>query len=378
MHERLKAELAGLREQDQFRELSILTGIDLGSNDYLGLSSHPRLREAIASAAKNDARVASTGSRLLSGNSQRWEQLEAEFAEFVGAEAALFFPSGYLANIGLLSSVLRRTDTVYCDSANHASIIDGIRLSFARKVVFPHLDLEYLEHAMRRTGAAGDRFVVVESVFSMEGDRAPLQDLIALCDRYGAALIVDEAHSTGVDGPQGRGMIASVGGREAVFATVHTCGKALASMGAFVAGPRTLRDFLVNRARTFIFSTALPPYCAAHIQEALKLAREATAERARLVELSAYMREHLQAAGFDAGRSDSQIIPIVLGSNEVALRFASAVSAAGFAVRAIRPPTVPPGTARLRLSLNAKLSFANLNAVTEALVAARESELVRK
>ena len=378
MLERLKAELAALREQDQFRELSIPVGIDLGSNDYLGLSSHPRLKDAIVRAVKNDPRVASTGSRLLSGNSERWEELEAEFAEFAGAEAALYFPSGYAANIGLLSSVLKRTDTVFSDSGNHASIIDGIRLSFARKVAFPHLDLENLERAMQRAGGIGDRFVVVESVFSMEGDRAPLQDLMALCHRYDAALIVDEAHSIGVDGPEGRGMIASIGRGDSILATVHTCGKALASMGAFVAGSRTLRDFLINRARTFIFTTALPAYCAAQIQEALKLAREADAERARLRELSQYLRQRLQAAAFDTGRSDSQIVPLIVGSNEGALRFASAASAAGFAVRAIRPPSVPAGTARLRLSLNAKLSFTDLDGVTEALVTARESEVVRK
>jgi 8-amino-7-oxononanoate synthase len=173
-------------------------------------------------------------------------------------------------------------------------------------------------------------------------------------------------------------MVASIGRNNSILATVHTCGKALASMGAFVAGSRTLRDFLVNRARTFIFTTGLPPYCAAQIQEALKLARESEAERARLRELSEYLRQRLQAAAFDTGRSDSQIVPLIVGSSEGALRFASAVSAAGFAVRAIRPPTVPAGTARLRLSLNAKLSFDDLDAVTEALVAARESEVVQK
>jgi len=377
MHKRLEDELAALREQDQFRELSIPVGIDLGSNDYLGLSSDPRLKEAIIRALNRDGRVASTGSRLLSGNSERWEALEAEFAQFVGTEAALYFPSGYAANVGLLTSLLKRTDTVFCDSSNHASIIDGIRLSFARKVVFPHLDLKYLESAMKRA-SGGQRVVVVESLFSMEGDRSPLPDLIALCNRCDATLIVDEAHSVGVDGPEGRGMIASIGRSETVLASIHTCGKALAGMGAFVAGPRTLRDFLVNRARTFIFTTALPPYCAAHIQEALKLAREADAARARLRELSEYLRRNLKAAGFDTGRGDSQIIPLLLGSNEAALRFAALVSTAGFAVRAIRPPTVPAGTARLRLSLNAKLSFAHLDAVTEALVAARDSEAVRQ
>jgi len=377
MHRRLEEELASLREQDQFRELSIPVGIDLGSNDYLGLSSDPRLKKAIIRAVDEDARVASTGSRLLSGNSERWEALEADFANFVGTEAALYFPSGYAANVGLLTSVLKRTDTVFSDSSNHASIIDGIRLSFARKITFPHLDLNYLEAAMKRAIGA-QRVVVVESLFSMEGDRAPLSDLAALCDRYDAGLIVDEAHSIGVDGPQGRGMLASNGRPDTVLASIHTCGKALASMGAFVAGSRTLRDTLVNRARTFIFTTALPPYCAAHIQEGVKLACEADAARAHLKELSECLRRKLIAAGFDTGRDDSQIIPLVLGSNEAALRFAASVSAAGFAIRAIRPPTVPAGTARLRLSLNAKLSFANLDAVTEAVAAARDSEVVRQ
>ena len=378
MRKRLEEELAALREQDQLRELSILEGIELGSNDYLGLSTHPRLKEAIIHAVKNDERVASTGSRWLSGNSRRWEQLEAEFAEFVGAEAALYFPSGYAANIGLLSSVCGRTDTIFSDRSNHASITDGIRLSLARKVVFPHLDLEYLEQAMRRVTGTGDKFVVVESVFSMEGDRAPLPELAALCERYDATLIVDEAHSVGVDGPGGCGMAASLGRSDRILATVHTCGKALASMGAFVAGSRTLRDFLINRARTFIFTTALPPYCAAHIQEALKLAGKADVERKRLAELSHYLRQRLQTASFSTGQSDSQIIPLVLGSNEMALRFASAASAAGFAVRAIRPPTVPAGTARLRLSLNAQLTVTDLDRLADALVAARESEVVRR
>jgi 8-amino-7-oxononanoate synthase len=377
MHKRLEDELAALREQDQFRELSIPVGIDLGSNDYLGLSSDPRLKEAIIRAVNSDRRVASTGSRLLSGNSERWDALEAEFADFLGTEAALYFPSGYAANIGLLTSLLRRTDTVFSDSSNHASIIDGIRLSFARKVVFPHLNLDYLESAMKRA-TTGQRVVIVESVFSMEGDRAPFPELVGLCDRYNAALIVDEAHSIGVDGPQGRGILASIGRPDSVVASIHTCGKALAAIGAFVAGSRTLRNFLINRARTFIFTTALPPYCAAHIRESLKLASEADAARARLRELSEYLRRNLKAGGFDTGRSDSQIIPLILGTNEEALRFAASVCAAGFAIRAIRPPTVPAGTARLRLSLNAGLSFANLEAVTKALVAARDREVVRQ
>lgn len=376
MLERMKVDLAALRAADQFRELAIPKGIQLSSNDYLGLSTHPRLKAAIAGAVEDEGPVSSTGSRLISGNSYRWEELEAEFAKFLGVEAALYFPSGYAANIGLLSSVLKPADTVFSDSANHASLIDGIRLSRARRVIFPHLDLDYLEHALRLDSGSGEKVIVVESVFSMDGDRAPLPELIDLCERYGAGLIVDEAHAVGVDGPQGRGA-ASVGGRrDAILATVHTCGKALASMGAFVAGSCILRDFLINHARTFIFTTALPPYCAAHVREALNLAAQAEAERNHLKALSLYSRRRMQAAGYATGPGDSQIIPLVLGSNEAALRFAAALIAGGFAVRAIRPPTVPAGTSRLRLSLNANLSFADIDAFAEAIAAIRVSEVV--
>jgi 8-amino-7-oxononanoate synthase len=376
MLDRMAATLAALREADQFRDLTSPAGIPLSSNDYLALAMHPELKDAITRAVSEDARVASTGSRLLSGNDARWEQLESDFAAFVGAEAALYFPSGYAANIGLLSSVLKPLDTVFSDAANHASLIDGIRLSHAKRVVFPHLDLNYLHDALGNESGSGEKIVVVESIFSMEGDRAPLADLADLCDRFDASLIVDEAHATGVEGNGGRGLIHSAGRPASVLATVHTCGKALAAMGAFVAGSRTLRDFLINHARPFIFATALPPYCAAHVSKALDLVRLADAERARLWQLSEYLRENLRTGGFDIGTSDSQIIPLILGSNETAIRFASAVNAAGFDVRAIRPPTVPKGSARLRLSLNASLRIADMDALMTSLAGVREAEVV--
>jgi 8-amino-7-oxononanoate synthase len=378
MLDRMAATLAALREADQFRDLTSPAGIPLSSNDYLALATHPELKDAITRAVSEDARVASTGSRLLSGNDARWEQLESDFAAFVGAEAALYFPSGYTANIGLLGSVLKPLDTVFSDAANHASLIDGIRLSHAKRVVFPHLDLNYLQDALRNESGSGGKVVVVESIFSMEGDRAPLADLADLCDRFDASLIVDEAHATGVEGNGGRGLIHAAGRPASVLATVHTCGKALAAMGAFVAGSRTLRDFLINHARPFIFATALPPYCAAHVSKALDLVRLADVERARLWQLSEYLRENLRTGGFDIGTSDSQIIPLILGSNETAIRFASAVNAAGFDVRAIRPPTVRKGSARLRLSLNASLRIADMDALMTSLAGVREAEVVPK
>jgi 8-amino-7-oxononanoate synthase len=306
---------------------------------------------------------------LLSGNHERWDQVEAEFAEFAGTESALYFPSGYAANIALLSAILKPEDTVFSDAANHASLIDGIRLSRARKVIFPHADLNFLEATLQRDHGRGAKVIVVESLFSMEGDHAPIAALLGLCRRYNAYLVADEAHATGVEGECGRGVVHTAGRSEYVLATVHTCGKALASMGAFVAGSRTLRDFLINTARPFIFSTALPPYCAAHVREALALARESERERAHLRQLSDYVRSRMRDAGLDVGRSDSQIVPLILGSNEAALRVAAALVEAGFAVRAIRPPTVPIGTARLRLSLTARLSFKDVDRFMDVLVA---------
>jgi 8-amino-7-oxononanoate synthase len=376
MLERMAARLAELREADQFRDLKIPAGIQLGSNDYLGLAGDPRLKEAIVHAVERDAAVASTGSRLLSGNHERWEQVEAEFAAFVGAAAALYFTSGYSANVGLLSALLNAEDTVFSDAANHASLIDGVRLSRAKKVVFPHLDLNYLENALRRETGKGQRLIVVESLFSMDGDHAPYPQLVALAERFDAFLIIDEAHSIGVDGPQGRGWTHHFGRSERVLATVHTCGKALASMGAFVAGSATLREFLINQARPFIFSTALPAYCAAQIREALALASSADAERAHLRELSARLRAGLSASGFNVKQNDSQIIPVILGSNDAAVRFAAAMNAVGFAVRAIRPPTVPAGSARLRLSLHARLTIADIGCLVHALAAVRDVEVV--
>jgi 8-amino-7-oxononanoate synthase len=361
MLDRMAAALAGLRDADQYRSLINPSGIALSSNDYLGLASHPRLKEIVSQAAMEDARVASTGSRLLTGNHERWEQLEVEFARFARAEAALYFPSGYLANVGLLSSILKPQDTVFSDAANHASLIDGIRLSGARRVIFPHLDLDYLEEALRGASGQGERIIVVESIFSMEGDRAPLRDLAALCGRFDAYLIIDEAHATGVETAHERS--------GCVLARVHTCGKAMASMGAFVVGSQTLREFLVNHARPFIFSTALPPYCAAHVRESLRLVIEAETQRTRLWELSKYLRARFRDAGMNIGASESHIIPLIVGSNQNALRHAGALSAAGFAIRAIRPPTVPAGSARLRFSVNANLSTLDLDRVLDVVSA---------
>jgi 8-amino-7-oxononanoate synthase len=368
---RIDEELDALRERAQFRTLDNPRGINLCSNDYLGLASDARLKQAVIEAVRAAGTVGSTGSRLLSGNSREWEALEAEFADFAGTEAALYFGSGYSANVGLISAIAGRGDLIFSDALNHASLIDGIRLSGASKIIYPHGDVEFLEAALREHKAhPGAKLIVTESVFSMEGDVAPVTRLAEIADAYGAELIVDEAHATGVCGPQGRGVCAELGLERKVIASVHTCGKALASAGAFVCGSRALRDYLINRARTFIFSTAMPPYLAGQIRAALGLARAADEQRAHLRTIANALRQKFTAAGIDCGASSTQIIPICLGGNEAALDVAAKLQDAGFAVRAIRPPTVPAGTSRIRLSLTASLSMESIVRLASAVDAA--------
>jgi len=319
-------------------------------------------------------KVGATGSRLLSGNSREWEDLEREFAEFAGTDAALYFGSGYAANLGLLTSVLKHGDIVFSDALNHASLIDGIRLSGAKKVIYPHINLQFLENALHEhANAPGSKLIVTESVFSMEGDVAPIDALLTLARKYGAEVVVDEAHATGICGPQGRGVVAASGRERDVLAIVHTCGKTLASCGAFVCGSATLREYLVNRARTFIFSTAMPPYIAGQIRAAVAIARNADAERDHLARIASLLREELAGRGFNCGASATHIVPVMLGTNDMALHIASELQQAGFGVKAIRPPTVPEGTARIRLSLTSRITTDEIHRLVEAMDAARKS-----
>jgi 8-amino-7-oxononanoate synthase len=369
----LGKDLREIAARGQLRTLEIPAGINLCSNDYLALAANPALNEAVIGAVARAERVGSTGSRLLAGNAREWEELEREFADFAGTDAALYFTSGYAANVGLLSAVMGRGDIVFSDAANHASLIDGARISGAKKVVFPHGDLEALELALHdRVSQPGRKLVVAESVFSMDGDLAPLREMATLAKRYGAEMVVDEAHATGVFGPEGRGRVAELGLESEIFAVVHMCGKALASAGAFVCGGATLKSYLINRARTFLFNTALPPYFAGQIRAALSLARAAEAERARLKTITTKLRENLRGGGWDTGKSASQIVPVMLGENDVAMRFAAELGRDGFAVRAIRPPTVPEGSARLRLSLTCALKDEELVRLMQAMARARE------
>jgi 8-amino-7-oxononanoate synthase len=374
IHQRIERELDSLRAQSQFRTLELPSGINLCSNDYLGLATDPRLKQAILDAVGRAEAAGATGSRLLSGNAREWEELESHFAEFAGTEAALYFGSGYAANLGLLGCLLKPGDIVFSDARNHASLIDGIRLSRAGKIIYPHGDLQFLESALRaHAGGACARLIVTESVFSMEGDVAPISGLLRLAKDFGAELVVDEAHAVGVCGPRGRGIAAEMGIEREILASVHTCGKALASAGAFVCCDGALKDYLVNHARTFIFSTAMPPYLAGQIRAALDLAREAEPERIHLREIASFLRDGLAAAGINFGASTTHIVPVLLGSNETALHVASELQRNGFAAKAIRPPTVPPGTARLRISLTSKITREDVRLLAATIDAACKS-----
>jgi 8-amino-7-oxononanoate synthase len=368
----VQAELqAGLRElesRSQRRTLVEINGVNLCSNDYLELADNSALKQTAIEAMANATRVGGTGSRLLSGHAVVWNELEEEFATFAGSEAALYFGSGYAANIGLLTSLANKNDVIFSDSLNHASIIDGIRLSGARKVIYPHRDLNALESSLKEyQSARGRKLIVTETVFSMDGDVAPVDAIVALAQKYGASVIIDEAHATAVHGPGGRGISAQLLADGRVLAAMHTCGKALASAGAFVCGSTVLREHLINHARTFIFSTAMPPYMAEQIRAALRLAATMDAERAELLSTSQHFAKSLQQNGWETLGTTTQIVPAVIGPNDAAVAAAEFLQRAGFAVRAIRPPTVPPGTARLRFSVTYKIGAAELERLAAAL-----------
>jgi 8-amino-7-oxononanoate synthase len=378
-HDSLLAGLqSGLRElesRSQRRTLAEISGVNLCSNDYLGLAKHPALKQAVLAAVQNSPRIGATGSRLLSGHAEIWNEVENEFAAFVGSKAALYFGSGYAANIGLLTSLAGKDDVIFSDAANHASIIDGIRLSSARKVIYPHRNLDALESALKQNEHGPWRkLVVTETVFSMDGDVAPVEAIVALAQKYGAAVVVDEAHATAVHGPGGRGIAASALASGKIAAAVHTCGKALASAGAFVCGSALLRDHLINHARTFIFSTALPPYMAGQVRAALRLAIGMDREREQLLTQASHFAYSLHSQGWETMGASTQIVPAVIGENAHALSAAEYLQQQGFAVRAIRPPTVPQGTARLRFSLTNEISAAELDRLAAALNAWRAQQ----
>ena len=357
--ERIRRRLDELEKEGLRRTLQAPSGIDLSSNDYLGLSDHPRLKQRMAEAVLEEG-CGSTASRLLRGERASLSAVERRFAAFKATEAALYFGSGYAANLSVLTTFVERHDTVFTDALNHASIVDGIRLSRAKRVKFRHCDIDDVAQRLRSAPEGTQKFLVTESLFSMDGDFAPIADYAAVCHETNTILIVDEAHAVGVYGPRGSGWIEHTGCGGQVFLSVDTAGKALGVAGAFVSGPSWAMDYLIQRARPFMFSTAPPPALAAALDTSLLLIEEEQDRRRRVQDLSEGLRDTLTERGIDIGRSRSQIIPIFLGDNARARAAAADLQAEGFDVRAIRPPAVPPGTARLRVSVNAKLDSAVL------------------
>ena len=322
------------------------------SNDYLGLSRHPRLIEALAEGARRYGAGAGA-SPLVSGHHAVHEALEQELARFAGKPAALAFMNGYVANLTLLTTLVGDGDAIFSDQLNHASIIDGARLSRASVAIYPHADTDALE-ALLQSSTARQKLVVTDAVFSMDGDVAPLGALLALCQRHDALLVVDDAHGIGVRGPQGRGSIRAIGLDSDLIVYMGTLGKAAGLSGAFVAADPVIIDRLVQRARPYVFSTAGSPALAHATLTALELIRSADAERSRL----RAHRERLQRAApawvpYRLLASDTPIQPLVVGDNANAVRVANALLAEGLWAPAIRPPTVPPGSARLRIALSA-------------------------
>lgn len=350
--DRYRVDLRALANQSRLRSLSPRTGLDFTSNDYLGLASSQRLADVLTEALERGTRVGAGGSRLLRGNAPEHEELEGAAAAFFHTEKTLFFGSGYFANFAVLSTLPRRDDLVILDDLVHASVHEGVRAGRASTVRVRHNDAEAVKDAIcawRAQGARGRVWISVESLYSMDGDRAPLEDLASIADHYDAFLVVDEAHATGVFGPDGRGLAAALEGRPNVI-VVHTCSKALGGAGALVTGPQVLCDFLVNRCRPFIYSTAPSPLMAIAALEALSILKDEPERRENLSRLVAFAGLELKAR-CGMPNSGSQILPIVIGEDGRTMRIAAAVRDRGFDVRGVRPPTVPEGTARLRISI---------------------------
>jgi len=339
--------------------------VNLCSNDYLGLAGDPRLRLAAAEAAHAEGAGAGA-SRLVAGDLAIHGRLEAALAALHRTEGALLFNSGYHANVGVPAALVGRDDEIFSDVLNHASIVDGALLSRARLVRYRHLDTAELALLLQRS-TARRKLVVTDAVFSMDGDAAPLAELADLCDRFGAMLYVDEAHAVGVLGETGAGLAEALGVKHRVDVEMGTLGKALGAFGAYVAGDGRLRELLISRARSFVFTTALPPAACGAALRALEIVRAEPERRARLHALMARLKAGLTARGFDVAQVASPIFPVVLGSEARALAAAAALRQRGFFVRAIRPPTVPRGTSRLRVALTAGHDEAQLDAFLGAL-----------
>ena len=376
----IQERLDDLRERGLYRRMRLVSGpqgprvlldgkpvLLLCSNNYLGLADHPRVREAAAEAAMRYG-VGAGASRLVSGNMTVHRRLESELSDFKGSQACVLFGSGYLANTGIVSTLAREGDVVLSDQYNHASIVDGCRLAKARTFVYDHCDVEHLEYGLREA-AGRAALIVTDGVFSMDGDVAPLPEIVELARRYDARVMVDEAHGTGALGPGGRGAVAAAALEDEVDVVVGTLGKSLGSYGAYVCCDSDMAEYLVNSARTLIFSTALPPPAVAGALAALDLLRSSPQRVDKLQRNARVLRESLRDEGLHTGDSDTQIVPLVVGDASATMTACEKALKKGVFAQAIRPPTVPDGTSRLRLAVMASHTGAELRQAAKALAA---------
>ena len=361
----IAAELQSAKDAGLYRQLRLVEGeqgplltldgrevINFSSNNYLGIANHPALAAA-AKAAIDRYGCGSGASRLISGNMTLHEELEAKLAQFKNTEAALVFNSGFQANIGILSTLAGEGDVILSDALNHASIIDGCRLSKAQTLVYAHCDLNELEAALKQAASARRRMIVTETIFSMDGDEAPLREIVELAEKYDAMVMVDEAHGTGVFGANGAGVVAKLGLASRVLVQMGTLGKALGGFGAYVAGSRELCDLLINRCRSFIFTTSLPPAVMAMALAAIDLVQSEPERRAALQHNCQKLKQGLSRLGFELGKSTSPILPLIVGDAARCMALSAALLERGVFAQGIRPPTVPVGTSRLRITLMA-------------------------
>ena len=374
----IEEELKRLQQDGLYRKLRHVEGeqgatlmldgrevLNFSSNNYLGLANHPALRAAAVAAIERYG-CGTGASRLISGNMTLHEELEAKIAVLKGTEATLVFNSGYQANIGILSVLAGEGDLILSDALNHASIIDGCRLSRAKSVIYPHSDLARLEDELKKAPASARKLIVTETLFSMDGDEALLVEIVELAERYGALVMVDEAHATGVFGPNGAGLVAKLGLVERVPVQMGTLGKALGGFGAYVSGSRKLRELLINRARSFIFTTSLPPAVMAMAIAAVEILYKEPERRLALWHNCRALRDGLKGLGFSLGESQSQIQPLVIGDAQKCMAFSERLLEKGVFAQGIRPPTVPPGTSRLRITLMATHTHEHIHRALKA------------
>ncbi len=343
--------------------------VQFSSNDYLGLANHPRLKAAAQEAIENYG-SGSGASRLVSGNLALNGQLEKKIAYLKGQESGLLFSTGYMANLGIVSSLMDEGDVIFSDQLNHASIIDACRMSRADTKVYPHKDMEILEEVLKQSEQYKQKLLVTDGVFSMDGDIAPLPDLVNLADRYGCMLMVDDAHATGVLGANGGGTGEHFGLEDKIDISMGTLGKALGGFGAFVAGDHTLRLFLINRARPLMFTTGLPPAVIASALAALEVLEGEPALREKLWENTHFFRQEIEKLGFTTVKSETPIIPLLIGDADLTMRMGEMLFEKGFFMHGIRPPAVPQGSSRLRITIMATHTKEQLASALKALESA--------